>query len=245
METSVRLSGLHCPSCVDKIRTALQRLAGVDSVEVSLNPPVARLRSSSAIDTVEIDAAVRSAGDYRAVRAALPAERAPDTPSDAPGAGSLYPLLLILGYLVGTVTVIAWSAGSLTLHTLMGGFMGGFFLVFSFFKLLDLRGFAESYRTYDLVAAAWPAWGFVYPFAELALGAAYVTSFLPWLTNSVTLTLMLLGAAGVLKALRDKRRIRCACLGTVLKLPLTHVTLVEDLVMAAMAGLMLLLPRAA
>lgn len=126
---------------------------------------------------------------------------------------------------------------------MMGGFMGGFFLVFSFFKLLDVRGFAMSYRTYDLVAAAWPTWGVIYPFAELALGIAYVTNVLPWLTSAVTVALMMVGAAGVLKALLNKRRIRCACLGTVLKLPLTQVTLAEDVVMAVMAALMLILPH--
>jgi hypothetical protein len=60
-------------------------------------------------------------------------------------------------------------------------------------------------------------------------------------TNSVTLVLMLVGAAGVLKALLDKRAIRCACLGTALNLPMTTVTLVEDLTMAAMAAGMLVL----
>ena len=32
-------------------------------------------------------------------------------------------------------------------------FMAGFFLVFSFFKLLDITAFADAYRTYDVVAA--------------------------------------------------------------------------------------------
>ena len=62
----------------------------------------------------------------------------------------------------------------------------------------------------------------------------------PLTTNVVTLIVMLLGAAGVLKALLDKRTIRCACLGTALKLPMTTVTLVEDLTMAGMAVVMIL-----
>jgi hypothetical protein len=56
---------------------------------------------------------------------------------------------------------------------------------------------------------------------------------------------MLLGAAGVLNALRQKKQLRCACLGTALNLPMTTVTLVEDLAMAAMAGAMLLWPASA
>ena len=113
--------------------------------------------------------------------------------------------------------------------------------MFSFFKLLDLPGFADAYRSYDIVARAWFAWGFVYPFVELALGAAYLLNLNPIATNVSTLVLMLIGAVGVLKALLDKRAIRCACLGTALNLPMTTITLVEDLGMAMMAALMLVL----
>ncbi|MCC6358970.1 MAG: heavy-metal-associated domain-containing protein [Phycisphaerales bacterium] len=243
MEISVQLSGMHCQSCVGKITSALKRLAGVEAVDVSLHPPVARLRSSEPVSRTEIDAAVRSAGDYKIEP--VPKPSLPATPQiDEAERGSFYPLVLIVAYIAGTTLLAAWSSGSLTLAALMNGFMGGFFLVFSFFKLLDVRGFATSYRTYDLVAAAWPTWGYVYPFVELGLGVAYVTGATPWVTNSVTLVLMLVGAVGVLKALLNKRRIRCACLGTVLKLPLTQVTLAEDVVMAVMAAVMLLLPHA-
>lgn len=244
METSIQLNGMHCQSCVGKITAALKRLAGVESVEVSLHPPMARLRSSAPVPRVVIESAVRSAGGYHVADVPNAQPATTTAPVDESERGSFYPLLLIVGYIAGTVALGAWSSGSFTPAALMSGFMGGFFLVFSFFKLLDVRGFAMSYRTYDLVAAAWPTWGYVYPFVELTLGVAYVTGALPWLTNSVTLVLMLVGAAGVIRALLNKRRIRCACLGTVLKLPLTQVTLAEDIVMAVMAAAMLLLPHA-
>lgn len=243
METSVQLSGMHCESCVGKIATALKRLAGVDSVRVSLSPPVARLRSASPVDIAEIDAAVREAGAYRVDQDPVTAAAQPDAAHEDTGQTSFFPLFLILGYLLGTVVIVTWSTGSLTPRTLMTGFMGGFFLVFSFFKLLDLRGFAGTFRTYDFIARGWTSWGMVYPFIELALGAAYLTNVLPVPTNIVTLVLMLVGSAGVFKALLNKQRIRCACLGTVLKLPLTHVTLAEDVVMAVMAAVMLIVPH--
>ena len=118
--------------------------------------------------------------------------------------------------------------------------MAGFFLVFSFFKLLDLRGFADAYQSYDILARRSRAWALAYPFVELALGIAYLTRWQPVPTNIATLALMLVGSVGVLRAVLDKRAIRCACLGTALNLPMTTVTLVEDLGMAAMAGVMLL-----
>ena len=51
-------------------------------------------------------------------------------------------------------------------------FMAGFFIVFSFFKFLNLAGFAESYAMYDELAKRVKVYGLVYPFLELFLGVA-------------------------------------------------------------------------
>jgi hypothetical protein len=50
---------------------------------------------------------------------------------------------------------------------------------------------------------------------------------------------MLISALGVANELRKKQTIMCACLGTVFKIPMTYVTLFEDLLMASMALYML------
>lgn len=117
----------------------------------------------------------------------------------------------------------------------MGNFMGGFFLAFSFFKLLDLNGFVNSFQTYDILARPMRAYSYAYPFMELSLGVAYLVGFAPIATNLVTLSVMLVGIVGVSLALVQKRRIQCACLGTVFNLPMSKVTLIEDGVMAVMA----------
>jgi len=117
--------------------------------------------------------------------------------------------------------------------------MGGFFLTFSFFKLLNLQGFVDAYQTYDVIARPVRAYGYVYPFIELGLGVAYLVRLAPVVTNLVTLVVMLVGVVGVTQALLQKRRIQCACLGTVFNLPMTKVTFVEDALMAGMALVML------
>jgi hypothetical protein len=124
-------------------------------------------------------------------------------------------------------------------HEWMNDFMAGFFLVFSFFKLLNLSAFAQAYRGYDLIAAKSRAYAYAYPFIELALGLAYLVRWNPMVTNTITLVVMLVSTAGVLIALRKRQLIECACLGTVFKLPMSKVTLIEDLSMAAMAAVML------
>lgn len=243
MQHLFTISGMHCQSCVSKITAALQAVEGVKSVQVTLQPPRADVEMQRHIPLSQLNQAVKVVGSYsltEAMDAVAPrTAEAPTTTEEPPE--SLYPLFLIVGYLLGAVLLTALSTGHWSLHALMSHFMGGFFLVFSFFKLLDLRGFAMAYRSYDVVARALPAWGFVYPFVELALGAAYLTNWQPFAVNVATLLIMLVGAVGVLKALLRKNAIRCACLGTVLKLPMTKVTLAEDLGMAGMAAVMLAL----
>lgn len=118
----------------------------------------------------------------------------------------------------------------------MQNFMGAFFLAFSFFKLLDLRGFADSYRMYDIVAPWFPPFGYVYPFIELMLGIGYITRFQPVAVNFATLLVMSVSIIGVVQSVLQKQKIRCECLGTVFNLPMSTVTLVEDGLMIAMAA---------
>jgi hypothetical protein len=125
------------------------------------------------------------------------------------------------------------------LHNWMANFMAGFFLVFSFFKLLDLKGFADSYASYDIVAKKWRGWGYLYPFIELALGLAFLVKLDLPITNGVTFVVMGISIIGVLQSLLQKRRIQCACLGAVFNLPMSTITVIEDGLMIAMSGWML------
>ena len=242
VHTSLVIHGMHCASCADKIQAAVRGITGVMDVSVSFQNGVARVTAREPIDTSAFKSAVSSAGAFE-VTAVRNEESAPAPDAQAGGdtqePQSLYPLFLIVGFLVGITLLIAQSTDTWALEPMMCHFMAGFFLVFAFFKLLDIPGFVSAYRGYDLIASKVPAWGWAYPFVELALGVAYLLALAPLATNAVTLVLMLVGAAGVLKALLDKRAIRCACLGTALNLPMTKVTLVEDLTMAAMAAVML------
>ena len=126
-----------------------------------------------------------------------------------------------------------------TMMETMRYFMAGFFLVFSFFKLLDIKAFATAYSGYDLLARRWRGWGLIYPFVELALGIAYLAQFNPLLTHWVTIIVMGFSAIGVIRAVASKTQIQCACLGTVFKLPMSTVTIVEDVGMVLMAAGML------
>lgn len=156
---------------------------------------------------------------------------------------SYRPLIVIIGFIFLTTAIISLKSylnSDFSLERWMQSFMAGFFLVFSGFKLLDLKGFAQAYSTYDLLASKFPYYGYIYPFIELALGLIYLVAVNP-AVNIATLAIMGFSGLGVLNALRQKRKFRCACLGTIIKVPLTSVTLIEDFGMAAMALLTLII----
>lgn len=132
------------------------------------------------------------------------------------------------------ISLVSWVYASFGIVNFMTAFMGVFFVVFAIFKLLDLPGFVSSYIGYDLIAKRSTAYAYLYPFIELGLGVAYLGNA-PTEINWVTLVIMLIGAIGVQKQLLRGSKIKCACLGTFIKLPLTTVSLTEDLLMAAMA----------
>ena len=245
MNTSTfALEGLHCNACIGRVTKKLAPLA--DSVVVTLNPMQVVLTKPNT-DFETLQAAVAEAGNYlllpnMAVAPISSTELA--TKSIAPQADTVSwlatysPLLLIVGYILGASLLAQWGMGgasSITMEETMRFFMAGFFLVFSFFKLLDIRAFADAYAGYDLLARRWHGWGLVYPFVELALGVAYLAHLSPPLTHWLTIMVMGFSALGVIQAVMSKKAIQCACLGAVFKLPMSTVTIVEDLGMVAMA----------
>lgn len=148
------------------------------------------------------------------------------------------PLIIIFSVVFGVTAIHQWYYG-FNLHEAMRIFMAAFFLVFGFFKLINIHQFAEAYSMYDIFAKRFYWYGYVYPFIELGLGLAYLFNWRPKLVNIFTICLMLICAAGVFIALRSGKEIMCACLGALFNIPMTYVTMLEDLMTAAMAALML------
>lgn len=152
------------------------------------------------------------------------------------------PLIVIV-----VTTALAASArmpiyyGEPAMRAWMHDFMGMFLVVFSMFKFFDLEGFADGFQMYDLLAKTARPYAYLYPFLELGLGLGYLSRWQPAVIYSATVILMLFGACGVLVALKKGLDLECACMGTVLKVPLSTVALLEDLGMAAMALLMLIM----
>lgn len=147
----------------------------------------------------------------------------------------LIPLLSIFALILIMTLGTAWYQSDLTSMNCMMLSMGYFFLVFGLFKLNSLKGFAQAYAMYDVIAMKSRVYALVYPFIEIILGCLYLFSLGGVYRDIFTFLIMSVSAYGVWKALKVKNEIPCACLGTVFKVPMTKVTLFENVFMALMA----------
>ncbi len=164
------------------------------------------------------------------------------TPTEERSLKNYLPLIFVfISIVLFTFIAVLWS-GNTGIIFILRMFMAGFFLIFGGFKIAKWKGFVEAYSMYDLIAKRSKVYGYAYPLIELGLGMAYFVGWNLLLTNIITLVVMSVGTVGVANELFKKNEIPCACLGTVFKIPMTKVTLGEDLLMAGMAlGMIFLL----
>ncbi|MCW1907923.1 MAG: hypothetical protein KIH63_001110 [Candidatus Saccharibacteria bacterium] len=146
---------------------------------------------------------------------------------------------------VAAITVLSYvlflQFGEAGLQGYLRSFMGIFFIVFATFKFIGYEMFAVMYAGYDIVAKRFRPYAYAYPFIELGLGLLYVFDVMPNGRDLLTLVIMAIGSIGVAQEMKKRSGIHCACLGNVIKLPLSTVSLVEDVGMGLMAAVMLAL----
>jgi glutaredoxin len=122
---------------------------------------------------------------------------------------------------------------------------GQWFIAFSMcalalLKLQDVDRFATMFLNYDLLARRWVPYGTIYPYAEGLAGVLMAAGVLTWLSAPIALFIGGIGAVSVFKAVYvDKRSIKCACVGGSSNVPLGFVSMLENVMMVAMAAWML------
>ena len=240
VEQRYKVTGMTCGSCKASVEKYISGLSSVAAVSVDLEKGTAIIQAKEAIslaylqdvlpEKYQIQPEKNSEEDLKKVSSEIMEESKTKLQQ-------LYPLLLIFLYLLVTSNLLHWKAWNL--NGVMLDFMGLFYIVFSFFKILDLKGFPESFQMYDPLAKRIPFYARIYPFIETALGLMLLLRFQVQWALIVTLFILSITSFGVIKSLMDKKAIRCACLGTALKLPMTEATIIENVLMLIMAGVML------
>ena len=227
IKQNIKVFGMTCSGCEASVVAAVTHIEGVFKAVANHKKDLLIIWAQSAISDVVLKATLPK--KYALIDAAA------QQPSKLK---QLFPLFLIFGFIINAIVLIHWPKWNMT--AMMHDFMGMFFMVFSFFKLLDIKGFQASFSMYDPLAAEWPAYGFIYPFIEFALGVCYIRDFVPDWVLWITIVILGITTVGVVKTLLKKRAIQCACLGSVLKLPMTEATFIENAIMLVMAGSLLL-----
>ncbi len=236
MTHTYKITGMTCSSCEAKVKSNLLSSPDITSAEVSKDNNSAIITMDKHISLQALQEALGGVNSKYKISAQNHSEVAEQTKG---WLQTYKPILLIFGFITLVSVLIQLQSEGFNWMEWMRHFMAGFFLVFSFFKLLNLEGFAESYSMYDIVAKKFKGWGFIYPFIELGLGLAYLTNYEPLITNYVTILVMGVSIIGVLQSVLSKQKIKCACLGDVFNLPMSTITIIEDGLMIAMSGFML------
>ncbi len=207
---------MTCNGCVAKAKSELLKLGDISEAEVRLTAPQATITMQKHIPTSVLQQAIDKAGHYIISDADTAIHHTQTLKGEEVAEkNSYYPIFLIFAYITVITGLIQVVQDQFDWMQWMRHFMAGFFLVFSFFKLMNLKGFAEGYTTYDVLAKNFYTWGFIYPFIELGLGIAYLTNYNPLITNAITFLVMGVSTIGVMQSIIAKKVIQCACVGTI------------------------------
>ena len=233
MKTTFKISGMTCNGCRSTVENKLSSLDGVDNAQVNLTNGEAIVYSKNPISFSLISNSLPS--KYRVIR------NIPDQDNEIMKSNKikqLKPLFIILGYI--SVTSILLNFRNWNSTNAMLDFMGLFYIIFSFFKILDIKGFSTSFKMYDPLAKKITIYGYIYPFIEILLGLMFLTRIEVNIALLITIIILGITSVGVTKTLLNKRTINCACLGTTLKLPMTEATFIENAIMITMAIVLLI-----
>lgn len=232
MKSILQISGMTCEGCKSSVEGKLGSLDGVDNVQVNLARGEAVIYSKNPIS-------------FSLIKETLPPKYSlineegvnldihGDVTIKESKIKQLKPLFIILGYIF--IASILLNYKNWNSSNAMLDFIGLFYIVFSFFKILDIKGFSMSFRMYDPLAKKAPIYGYIYPFIEVLLGVMFLTRFEVNIALVITVIILGVTTIGVTQTLLNKRAIKCACLGTTLNLPMTEATFIENALMIIMA----------
>ncbi|NER16291.1 heavy-metal-associated domain-containing protein [Spongiivirga citrea] len=234
------IKGMTCKGCEAGVSKILNEIDGVIKANVILEKEEAiiKMEHHISIDTLRQALPEKYQISEKETRNVFQSDAAKGiTTDEKTKLQQLKPLFLIFFYLISASVLLHlknWNTAEAMLD-----FMGLFYIVFSFFKLLDLKGFPDSFAMYDPIAKRIKVYGWVYPFIEVALGLMFLFRFEVFYALVGTLAILGVTTIGVTQTLLNRKTIQCACLGTALKLPMTQATFIENSVMIVMAIFML------
>lgn len=231
-----KVEGMTCESCVKKITESLGSDKEIKNLHVTLNPSQIHFDANEKFSAEKINQMLSHLNKYTVSEMThlMPAKNL-----NAPIILKYMPLILLFALSAG-VPALNLALGRSDIHHWMHQFMGITLIALSYFKFLDLPKFAEAFSTYDPIAMKFYNYGYIYPVFELVAGIGFTLSIKVEALSIFVIFFLVSTTIGVIQALRQNRKFQCACLGTAFNLPLTKVTIVENVLMISMSLMIIL-----
>lgn len=148
-------------------------------------------------------------------------------------------IFIVLGLVVLMSALFSLDNKGEFLMSFMVYYMSSFFLIFGALKFISFPKFREMFKTYDPIAKVIPQYGYVYPYMETLFG---ICIFLYPANLYLNLTIIFVLAAttlGIVGKLNKKEKLSCACLGGAFSVPLSYITVAENVFMILMSAFMI------
>ena len=170
MKHTYKIEGMTCNSCKASVEKYLNDLPDISHVSIDLVKGEAEVTMDQHLTADVLQNALPEKYTVSASNSSS-SSTSSTMPSEKTKLQQLKPLLLILFYITSAGVLLHYKEWSWS--EFMLDFMGLFYIVFGFFKMLDLKGFPESFKMYDPLAKRLPIYGWIYPFLETALGIMF------------------------------------------------------------------------
>ena len=169
MTHTYNVTGMTCSGCQAKVQSLLSKVTGVSKVSIDLSTGDTTIDMDKHISTPVLKEALNEYPKYqlseKIIQPPTPAVSQPVEESKS-WLQTYKPILLIFGYITAISLLTEWVQGGFIWMRWMNHFMAGFFFFFSFFKLLNLKGFAESYSMAGAMYMHLQNWHWVSPFLQ-------------------------------------------------------------------------------
>ena len=230
------IEGIKCKSCEAKVINILKQY---DNNATLLSKNVAQISPNATLDV--INTALQTIGVYR-----ISQQQQSQFTNIIQQIIKFTPLIQVITLItILTILLQMYLPIPSSTSSIMTDFMGIFFIIFSLFKLINIKQFVISFQNYDYLSQKFKYYALLYPFIELIIGIIYLlyrdsakitVKFPLHFVNTLTAIIMSISSINIYNIVYvEKRNIQCACLGGNTQLPMTYISILENAVMAVMA----------
>ena len=234
MNEVYKVRGMTCEGCANGIKENLESNDYIISANVNLDEEKVYIEADRNFSISELNSLIDNLGEYKIFKESF-------TSKIIQYFYSKKTLIIALFLVLISSLSIQLSRPNFKLDEWMITYMGIFFLLFSFLKLIDVNGFSSSFKKYDLISKSIPTFAIIYPFIELFLALAYLSSSFLLISYLLTIILISSQTLGVSISLQKKEVIKCACMGSAINLDISKLTIFENLVMIFMSSYMIII----